>query len=48
VHLGVSSAAPIALRLYERAGFRVWGSEPDALRYGSETLVEHHLALRLY
>jgi len=47
VHLGVSSAAPIALRLYERAGFRVWGSEPDALRYGSETLVEHHMVLRL-
>jgi RimJ/RimL family protein N-acetyltransferase len=47
VHLSVSSAALVALRLYERAGFRVWGSEPDALRLGGETLVEHHMALRL-
>ncbi len=47
VDLGVSSAAPVARRLYERAGFRVWGSEPDALRVGGEALVEHHMALRL-
>ena len=47
VHLSVSSAAPAAQRLYERAGFRVWGSEPDALRHGGETLVDHHMALRL-
>jgi ribosomal protein S18 acetylase RimI-like enzyme len=47
VHLSVSSAAPAAQRLYERAGFRVWGSEPDALRHGGETLVEHHMALPL-
>jgi len=47
VRLSVSSAAPAARRLYERAGFRVWGSEPDALRVGGEALVEHHMALRL-
>jgi len=47
VHLSVSSAAPAARRLYERAGFRVWGSEPDALRHDGEPLVEHHMALRL-
>jgi ribosomal protein S18 acetylase RimI-like enzyme len=47
VRLSVSDAAPGAQRLYERAGFRVWGSEPDALRVGAEALVEHHMALRL-
>jgi ribosomal protein S18 acetylase RimI-like enzyme len=47
VDLSVSSAAPVARRLYERAGFRVWGSEPDALRAAGESLVEHHMALRL-
>jgi RimJ/RimL family protein N-acetyltransferase len=47
VDLSVSSAAPVARRLYERAGFRVWGSEPDALRHDGEPLVEHHMALRL-
>ena len=29
VQLGVSSAAPEARRLYERAGFQVWGGEED-------------------
>lgn len=47
VRLSVSAAAPDAQRLYERAGFREWGSEPDALRVGGETFVEHHMALRL-
>ena len=47
VRLSVSAAAPDAQRLYERAGFRVWGSEPDALRIGAEALVEHHMALQL-
>ena len=47
LHLSVSSAAPEAQRLYERAGFERWGSEPDALRYGGESVVEHHMVLRL-
>jgi RimJ/RimL family protein N-acetyltransferase len=47
VQLSVSSAAPAARRLYERAGFRVWGTEPEALRHGGETAVEHHMMLRL-
>ncbi|MGH3056428.1 MAG: GNAT family N-acetyltransferase, partial [Gaiellaceae bacterium] len=42
VHLSVSSAAPAAQRLYERAGFRVWGTEPEALRHAGQTAVEHH------
>lgn len=47
VQLGVSDAAPAARRLYERAGFRVWGSEADALRHGGRSTVEHRLALHL-
>jgi RimJ/RimL family protein N-acetyltransferase len=47
VHLGVSEAAPAARRLYERLGFTVWGTEPDALSHGGETVAEHHMMLRL-
>jgi RimJ/RimL family protein N-acetyltransferase len=47
VHLSVSSAAPAARRLYERAGFTVWGAEPDALRHDGEAVIEHHMALRI-
>jgi RimJ/RimL family protein N-acetyltransferase len=47
VHLSVSDATPAARRLYERAGFEVWGSEPDALRYEGESHLEHHMLLRL-
>lgn len=47
IHLGVSEAASAARRLYERAGFTIWGSEPDALRDGARSVVEHRMALRL-
>jgi ribosomal protein S18 acetylase RimI-like enzyme len=47
VQLAVTSAAPAARHLYERAGFEVWGIEPDALRHGGESVVEYHMALRL-
>ncbi len=47
VQLGVSAAAPDARRLYERFGFRVWGTEPDALRHGGRSVDVHHLVLRL-
>jgi RimJ/RimL family protein N-acetyltransferase len=47
VQLSVTAAAPAARRLYERAGFRVWGVEPDALRVGDESVEQHHMALRL-
>ena len=47
VHLSASSAAPEALRLYERAGFLRWGTEPEALRHAGQVAVEHHMALRL-
>jgi len=47
VHLTVSSAAPAAKRLYERAGFQSWGTEPDAMRHDGQTAVEYHMALNL-
>lgn len=47
VDLSVNSTAPGAQRVYERAGFRVWGSEPDALRYNGQITVEHHMSLEL-
>jgi ribosomal protein S18 acetylase RimI-like enzyme len=47
LELGVSSSAPGAQRLYERAGFKVWGAEPDALRYAGESVTEYHMTLRL-
>ena len=47
VHLSVTSAAAGAQRLYERAGFSVWGAEPDALSHGGQSVVEYHMALRL-
>ncbi|MFL6246567.1 MAG: GNAT family N-acetyltransferase [Thermoanaerobaculia bacterium] len=47
VHLSVTSAAPAARHLYERAGFEVWGVEPDALRHAGDSVDEYHMALRL-
>jgi len=47
VHLTVSSAAPAAKRMYERAGFQIWGTEPDAMRYDGQTVLEYHMALQL-
>jgi len=44
---GLAARLLEARRLYERAGFRVWGTEPDALRDGGRSVVEHHMALRL-
>ena len=47
IHLGVTSAAAEARRLYERAGFRLWGTQPDALRWEGHAVDEHHMALDL-
>lgn len=47
IFLGVTTAAPAARRLYERAGFEIWGTEPDALREGGTSVVEHRMAVRL-
>ena len=47
IQLSVTSAAPAARRVYERAGFRLWGTEPDALRYDGQSVVENHMTLQL-
>jgi ribosomal protein S18 acetylase RimI-like enzyme len=47
IQLAVSEAAPAAKRLYQRAGFTTWGSEPDALRFGGESAAEEHMGLWL-
>ncbi|HEY0143439.1 MAG TPA: GNAT family N-acetyltransferase [Thermoanaerobaculia bacterium] len=47
LHLGVTTAAPEAQRLYERAGFVRWGIEPDALRHQGTSVDDLRMALRL-
>jgi RimJ/RimL family protein N-acetyltransferase len=47
VRLSVSSAAPAAQRLYERAGFRIWGTEPDSLRHNGKNVIEYHMLLQI-
>lgn len=47
LHISVTDAAPAARHLYERAGFEVWGSEPDALRHEDRSVTEHHMVLRV-
>jgi GNAT superfamily N-acetyltransferase len=47
LHLSVSEAAPEALRLYERAGFRIWATEPDSIQVGERLLSEYHMLLKL-
>lgn len=46
VQLGVTSA-PAAQRVYERAGFSVWGIELDALRHDGRSVSEQHMVLLL-
>jgi ribosomal protein S18 acetylase RimI-like enzyme len=45
IALSVSDTQPAARGLYESLGFRVWGSEPLALRHAGRVVTEHHLAL---
>jgi RimJ/RimL family protein N-acetyltransferase len=47
VALSVTTAAPGARRLYERLGFRPWGTEPRAILYEGRYEDEVHLVLRL-
>lgn len=47
VHISVTDAAPQALRLYRRAGFREWGVEPRALEADGRAVDERHLVLDL-
>lgn len=47
VHLSVSETARAAKGLYTGFGFRVWGSEPDSLRYDGQSAAEDHMVLVL-
>ena len=47
IDLGVTTAAEAARRLYERAGFTMWGTQRDALRAEGHGVDEHHMALPL-
>jgi RimJ/RimL family protein N-acetyltransferase len=47
LHLGVSDVAVAARKLYETAGFRVWGREPRALHWEGRFVDELHLVLEL-
>ena len=43
VHLIVSARTPVARKLYESLGFRVWGTEPRALRIMGELVDDEHM-----
>jgi ribosomal protein S18 acetylase RimI-like enzyme len=47
IQLSVAETADPALRLYQRHGFRIWGTEPDALHYAGRSVAVHHLVLSL-
>lgn len=47
IDLDVTTAAPAARRLYERAGFQVWGTRTDGLRNEGHVVDEHRMALRI-
>jgi ribosomal protein S18 acetylase RimI-like enzyme len=47
VHLSVGDSAIGAQRLYESAGFKTWGIEPDAIRVGARSQSEHRMYLSL-
>ncbi|MEM7167827.1 MAG: GNAT family N-acetyltransferase [Planctomycetota bacterium] len=43
LQLGVSATVPDAQRVYERAGFTVWGTEPAALRHDGVEADQYHM-----
>jgi ribosomal protein S18 acetylase RimI-like enzyme len=47
IQLSVAETAEAALRLYQRAGFRIWGTEPEALDVAGRRVAVHHLVLAL-
>lgn len=47
IWLCVSGKSPVARKLYEKHGFRVWGVEPDAFRAAGESAELHYLRLEL-
>ena len=45
--LGVSEISSGARKLYERFGFRVWGTEPDSIRFNGESALLNYMMLEL-
>ena len=45
--LAVNEGSPAARRLYERAGFEAWGTEPDAVRVDGRSSAEVHMSCRV-
>ena len=45
LHLAASETASTAFRLYESAGFRTWGVEPDALVVEGRPVAMRHMVL---
>lgn len=43
LHLAVTDTQAAARRLYERHGFQVWGTQPDAIRRAGQVLQEHFM-----
>jgi hypothetical protein len=47
LHLGVTSGALVAFRVFERAGFRTWGRQPRALQIDGVFVDEFHMIFEL-
>lgn len=45
IQLGCSENSTAARALYESLGFKVWGTEPDAIRVGGRVYNELHMSL---
>ena len=43
LHLAVVETQHTARKLYERHGFKVWGTQPDAVQHAGQTYSEHWL-----
>ncbi len=48
LHLSVLTTNFIALKLYQKHGFRIYGTEPRALKEGNQFYDEHLLVLEIY
>lgn len=47
INLAVTETQSAARKLYERHGFQVWGTQPDAVRHGGRLLCEYWMSRRL-
>lgn len=47
LYLAVTETQSAARRLYERHGFSVWGTQPDAVQHGGKLLCEYWMSRRV-